>query len=166
MLKPGLGFQHIPRDLVNVNAWKTMFDPYIVYLVIKNIWGGNLLYELEVLASNPLDLWIFFFVPSQSCACLTQRDRGPGLDTRSSHILLFLLPLIQEGQLSVTDDFKYVHVVLVNCLGVLSLPRKSVVRFTDHPDMTIVVYRWHKIPAQQKIVRVAGGEDGVTQSCN
>ena len=25
----GLGFQH-PRDLVNVNAWKTMFDPYKV----------------------------------------------------------------------------------------------------------------------------------------
>ena len=24
----GLGFQHLPRDLVNVNAWKTMFDPY------------------------------------------------------------------------------------------------------------------------------------------
>ena len=25
----GLGFQHLPRDLVNINAWKTMFDPYI-----------------------------------------------------------------------------------------------------------------------------------------
>ena len=28
----GLGFQHIPWDLANVNAWKTMFDPYIVFL--------------------------------------------------------------------------------------------------------------------------------------
>ena len=28
--------------------------------------------------------------------------RGPGLDTRSGHTLFFLLPLIQEGQLSVT----------------------------------------------------------------
>ena len=27
----GLGFQHLPRDLANVNAWKTMFDPYIQY---------------------------------------------------------------------------------------------------------------------------------------
>ena len=26
----GLGFQHRPRDLANVNAWKTMFDPYII----------------------------------------------------------------------------------------------------------------------------------------
>ena len=25
----GLGFQHLPRDLANVNAWNTMFDPYI-----------------------------------------------------------------------------------------------------------------------------------------
>ena len=25
----GFGFQHLPRDLANVNAWKTMFDPYI-----------------------------------------------------------------------------------------------------------------------------------------
>ena len=24
----GLGFQHLPRDLANVNAWKNMFDPY------------------------------------------------------------------------------------------------------------------------------------------
>ena len=26
----GLGFQHLPRDLANVNAWKTMFDPCII----------------------------------------------------------------------------------------------------------------------------------------
>ena len=24
----GLGFQNLPGDLANVNAWKTMFDPY------------------------------------------------------------------------------------------------------------------------------------------
>ena len=23
----GLGFQHLPRDLANINEWKTMFDP-------------------------------------------------------------------------------------------------------------------------------------------
>ena len=27
----GLGFQHLPQDLANVNAWKTMFDPYSKY---------------------------------------------------------------------------------------------------------------------------------------
>ena len=25
----GLGFQHLPQDLANVNTWKTMFDPHI-----------------------------------------------------------------------------------------------------------------------------------------
>ena len=25
----GLGLQHLPQDLANVNAWKNMFDPYI-----------------------------------------------------------------------------------------------------------------------------------------
>ena len=39
---------------------------------------------------------------------------------------------------------KYVHEVLVNRLGGLSLPRKSVVRLTDRPDMTIDVYRGRK----------------------
>ena len=33
---------------------------------------------------------------------------------------------------------KYVHEVLVNRLGGLSLPRKSVVRLTDRPDMFTV----------------------------
>ena len=27
----GLGFQHLPRDAANVNAWKNMFDPYNVF---------------------------------------------------------------------------------------------------------------------------------------
>ena len=30
--------------------------------------------------------------------------RGPGFNTRSGHILLFLLPLIQEEQFSVTGE--------------------------------------------------------------
>ena len=32
------------------------------------------------------------------------RKLGPGFDTRSGHILSFLLPLNQEGQLSVTGE--------------------------------------------------------------
>ena len=32
----GLGFQHLPRDLADVNAWKTMFDPYYNSRVRKN----------------------------------------------------------------------------------------------------------------------------------
>ena len=40
------------------------------------------------------------------------------------------------------------HEVLVNRLGGLSLPRKSVVRLTDRPDMTLVVYRGRKTTIQ------------------
>ena len=35
---------------------------------------------------------------------------------------------------------KYVHEALVNHFGGLSLPRKSVIRLTDRPDMTSAVY--------------------------
>ena len=40
------------------------------------------------------------------------------------------------------------HEVLVNRLGGLSLPRKSVVRLTDRPDMTLDVYRGRKTTQQ------------------
>ena len=43
---------------------------------------------------------------------------------------------------------KYVHEVLVNRLGGLRLPRKSVVRLTDRPDMTLDVYRGRKTTMQ------------------
>ena len=41
------------------------------------------------------------------------------------------------------------HEVLVNRLGGISLPRKSVVRLTDRPDMTLDVYRGRKTTMQQ-----------------
>ena len=41
------------------------------------------------------------------------------------------------------------HEVLVNRLGGLSLPRKSVVRLTDRTDMTLDVYRGRKTTIQQ-----------------
>ena len=42
------------------------------------------------------------------------------------------------------------HEVLVNRLGGLSLPRKSVVRLTDRPDMTSDVYHGRKTTIQQQ----------------
>ena len=41
------------------------------------------------------------------------------------------------------------HKVLVNRLGGLSLPRKSVVRLTDRLDITLDVYRGRKTIRQQ-----------------
>ena len=45
------------------------------------------------------------------------------------------------------------HEVLINRLGGLSLPRKSVVRLTDRPDMTLDVYRGRKTTMQQQLVQ-------------
>ena len=42
------------------------------------------------------------------------------------------------------------HEVLINLLGGLSLPRKSVVRLTDRPDMTLDVYCGRKTTMQQQ----------------
>ena len=65
----------------------------------------------------------------------------PGLVT----YFWFLLPHFQEGQV-VSYWRKYMLEVLVNRLGGLSLPRKSAVRLTDHPDMTLDVNRGRKAP--------------------
>ena len=50
---------------------------------------------------------------------------------------------------------KYVQEVLVNRLGGLSLPRKSVVRLTDRPDMTLDVYRGRKTTKQQPKTKIS-----------
>ena len=42
------------------------------------------------------------------------------------------------------------HEVLVNGLGGLNLPRKSVVTLTDRPDMTLDVYNGRKTTTQQQ----------------
>ena len=60
-------------------------------------------------------------------------------DTRSGNIPSFI-PSAFSRRAVVSSWRKYVHEVLVNHLGGLSLPRKSVVRLTDRPDMTLDVY--------------------------
>ena len=58
----------------------------------------------------------------------------PGLAT----YFRFSFPFFKKGSCQFWR--KYVHEVLVIRLGGLSLPRKSVVRLTDRPDMTLDVY--------------------------
>ena len=48
------------------------------------------------------------------------------------------------------------HEVLINRLGGLSLPRKSVVRLTDRPDMTLDVYRGRKTTIQPTKIQIRG----------
>ena len=47
------------------------------------------------------------------------------------------------------------HEVPVNRLGGLSLPKKSVVRSTDRPDMTLDVYRGRKTTIQHHLLSSA-----------
>ena len=68
----------------------------------------------------------------------------PGLAT------YFLSPSAFSRRAVVSYWRKYVHEVLVNRLGGLSLPRKSVVRLTDRPDMTLDVYHGPKTTMQQQ----------------
>ena len=70
----------------------------------------------------------------------------PG-ETASGHVIrlslsfFFVSSSIDSRRIVVSYWRKYVHEVLVNRLGGLSLPRQSVVRVTDRPVMTIDVYR-------------------------
>ena len=61
----------------------------------------------------------------------------------------FVSPSVFSRRAVVSYWRKYVHEVLVNRLGGLSLPRKSVVRLTDRPDMALDVYRGRKTSIQQ-----------------
>ena len=74
---------------------------------------------------------------------LSDRVSNPGPLTYESGAL----PIALRGP-AVSYWRKYVHEVLVNRLGGLSLPRKSVVRLTDRPDMTLDVYRGRKTITQ------------------
>ena len=67
---------------------------------------------------------------------------------------------------------KYVHEVLVNRLGDLSLPRKCVVRLTDRPAMTLDVNSGIKTTMQQLydvmyhgsyLIRPSGEDTGFVQ---
>ena len=61
----------------------------------------------------------------------------------------FVSPSAFSRRAGVSYWRKYVHEVLVNHLGGLNLPRKSVVRLTGRPDITLDVYRGRKTTIQR-----------------
>ena len=85
---------------------------------------------------------------AQSVGHLTRRSGVlgsiPGLAT------YFVSPSAFSKRAVVSYWRKYVHDALVNRLEGLSLPRKSVVRLTDRPDMTLAVYHGRKTTMQQQ----------------
>ena len=71
-----------------------------------------------------------------SLACLTQE---PEVSVQYSvRPLTFVSPSADSRRAVVSYWQKCVLLILVNCLGGLSLPKNSVVRLIDHPNMTIL----------------------------
>ena len=73
----------------------------------------------------------------------------------------FVSPSADSRRTLVSYWRKYVHEVLVNRLGGLSLPRKSVVRLNDRPDMTLDVYRGHKTTTQHNNLYIIKYQFGI-----
>ena len=75
---------------------------------------------------------------AHSVACLTQEPEVPGSILGPTTYFHFSFHPLKKDSCQLKG--KVCHEVLINRLGGLSLPRKSVVRLIDHPDMTIDVY--------------------------
>ena len=122
----GLGFQQLPRDLTNVNAWKNMFDPYSIWtpylltILIPNLKWFILLYLLMCLKYMYCCIYGKQFRPwsvAQLDAPSDWRPGGRGFNPRRGRqhsfveidyeifsTVILSLPLIQEGQLSVSGE--------------------------------------------------------------
>ena len=74
------------------------------------------------------------------------RARCPGFNPFEPHTLVF--PSTDSRRAVVSYWQKYVHEILVKLRRAKPV-RESVVKLTDHPDMTIAVYCGHKTTTQQ-----------------
>ena len=75
----------------------------------------------------------------------------------------FVSPSADSRRAVVSYWQKYAHEVLVNRLGGQSLPRKSVVRLTDGPDMTLDVYSGRKTTTHQQQLSKQDGSNKASQ---
>ena len=103
-----------------------------------------------------LFLFYFIFSPFYAFSVAGPRSASVGHLTRKSEVLgsiptycCFSTSADSRGVV-VSYWRNYVHEVLVNRLGGLSLPRKGEVRLTDRPDMALHVYRGGKTRVQQQ----------------
>ena len=60
------GFQHLPRDLANVNEWKTIFDPYNRYSLPLDFFPNITSFSYFLECQNP-DLFSIFQLPTHFC---------------------------------------------------------------------------------------------------
>ena len=82
---------------------------------------------------------------AQSVGHLTRKSVVPGSIPGLATNFRFSFRFFKKGSCQLLANE-----VLVNRLGDLSLPRKSVVRLTDSPHMTVDVYRGRKTTIQQR----------------
>ena len=107
----GLGFQHLPRDLANVNSWKTMFDPYIVdmfenksksvnnLILLFCIWPLQyILHRQLIRTSNPLS-WLLVVEPC-NYVTMCRNARGIVNYQEGSQIIIIIIIIIIIVRLS------------------------------------------------------------------
>ena len=87
---------------------------------------------------------IFIYSPIVIYFYLFIETHFPFLSMKSDWPHTFVSPSTDSRGAVVSYWRKFVHEVLTDRLGGLSLPRKSVVRLTDHPDMNLDVYGGQK----------------------
>ena len=97
--------------------------------------------------------WSLYFSPlpgrvAQSVGHLTRQSGVLGSIPGPATYFCFSFRFFKKGSCQLLAK---VHEILVNRLGGLSLPRKSVVRLTDRPDMTLDVYHGRKTTTQQQL---------------
>ena len=125
--------RHMTENLAPFKKLKVNMYLHIVYIYTRRVY--NLHFEPGRVA--------------QSVGHLTRKSGVLGsISGLAKHT--FVSPSAFSRRAVVSYWRKYVHEVLVNRLGGLSLPRKSVVRLTDRPDMTLDVYRGRKTTMQQQ----------------
>ena len=85
-----------PYDVYSHDTWQTLTDVQDRFSSINYVWIPPI-FSLHLLSDMAGPRSAVGRAPDSLV-------RGPGFDTRSGHILSFLLPLIQEGQMSVTGE--------------------------------------------------------------
>ena len=93
----GLSFQHLPQDPVNINAWKTMFDP-----IIK----GS---KASIKARLPFQLFKCILEGLNAGAKITMKSKSYFKSSSNSSTIFFLAILIEsvllfQGQIMKIDS--------------------------------------------------------------
>ena len=101
------------------------------------------------LGNRMIFFFLIFFSPGRVAQSIGHMTRKSGVLGSIPGLATYFRFSFRFSRRAVVSYWrKYVHEVLVNRLGGLSLPRKSVVRLTDRPDMTVDVYRRRKTTIQ------------------